>query len=94
MASKRYVLCAPREYERAGEKKTQWVPLGSLWVSEKGEMSVTLQCLPVWKDFDGKMFAFEPRDKNAPDTRSNQNNSQRGGGGNSSASDMDDDLPF
>jgi hypothetical protein len=55
-----------RTYKVQGVDKTYWTTHGTLWVDEKTrKMTIQLDSLPLYKEFTGKMWVFEP-DINSP----------------------------
>jgi hypothetical protein len=58
-----------RTYKVQGVDKTYWTTHGTLWVDDKTQkMTIQLDSLPLYKEFTGKMWVFEP-DINAPRNR-------------------------
>ncbi len=49
--SNRWEVMSIREYEKNGEKKTQWTKIGVAFTNQNGSINVQLDCIPI----DGKM---------------------------------------
>lgn len=86
MTSKRFDICSPRPKKDGG---TYWTKIGTAWEGDKG-IQLVFDALPL-PDKEGRVVAnlFEPREKSAP-TSSTNNQSSGGGFGN----DLADDVPF
>lgn len=53
-----YNLCTKKEYERMGEKKTAWLPVGVLRETDDGKKYIELNILP-----GQTIYCFEPKAK-------------------------------
>lgn len=64
-----YNICTPKKYEKDGEEKTTWLPVGSLRITEKGQKFIELNMMP-----NVQFMAF-PREKNVKKEDSGANQS-------------------
>ena len=51
-------------YDQAtGQNKNRWLPIGKVFRRDDGNTSIKLDCIPIFKDWDGWVSAF-PIDQN------------------------------
>lgn len=57
------VVAIVRRYEKNNEKKNVYSTLGSAFVSEDGSISISLDTVPVSKEWNGRLYLNEPYEK-------------------------------
>jgi hypothetical protein len=86
--TKRWDIVAARKYSaRNGEGKTQWINVGRAVEWDGDGISLELNALPCFPEWDGKLRLFEPRDKQDAPRQQRQAPP-------APASIADDDIPF
>jgi len=61
---KRDVRAVVRTYIKDGETKNVYQTIGTAWVSpHESTISIQLDCLPINKDWNGKLFINKPYEK-------------------------------
>jgi hypothetical protein len=92
--SKRYDVCAPRNYTKDGEEKTAWHRVGTAFENDKG-IGLIFDSLPL-PDKEGRVSVrlFEPREKQQGAAQAGAVQETASAGRRSMKDMANDDIPF